>query len=138
MLNHRIGYGEHRKVCGNCGVALTPENCYRYKNGRFHTYCYPCHNAVSIAWYKRNPDAKAHYDRRRKFGLSTERYQQMVAAQSGRCAICNQRRRLHVDHDHRTGKVRALLCNRCNSALAALEDDLRPAMEAYLERYANQ
>lgn len=122
-----------RTHCRKCGVELTPVNCYVYKTGRFHTYCYPCHNGVAKAWYAKNPDVKAHYDRRRKFGLSVEQYQQMLKAQREACAICRKKKRLHVDHDHVTGAVRGLLCNRCNSALAAFEDDLRPAMEAYLD-----
>lgn len=50
----------------------------------------------------------------------------MYAAQDGRCALCREseaNRRLAVDHDHKTGRVRALLCSRCNTALGNLRDD---------------
>jgi Recombination endonuclease VII len=58
--------------------------------------------------------------RARGLGVSTEDYERMLAEQGGGCAICGappKTRRLHVDHNHKTGKVRGLLCFRCNRAL---------------------
>ena len=58
--------------------------------------------------------------RARGLGVSTEDYERMLAAQGGGCAICGalpKTRRLHVDHDHKTGEIRGLLCYRCNKAL---------------------
>ena len=57
---------------------------------------------------------------RRKYGIGIERYEEMLAGQGGRCAICLCRprtRNLAVDHDHFTGSVRGLLCGRCNHGL---------------------
>lgn len=53
-------------------------------------------------------------------GVSDEEYARLLAVQGGGCAICSatpKTRRLHVDHDHRSGRVRGLLCHRCNRAL---------------------
>jgi len=58
--------------------------------------------------------------RRAQLGVSLEQYEEMLARQNGGCAICGnppKTRRLDVDHDHRTGKIRGLLCHRCNRAL---------------------
>lgn len=62
---------------------------------------------------------------RRLYGLSYAEYQEMFAAQEGRCAICGQTqaRDLVVDHCHDTGRVRALLCGPCNSAIGLLGED---------------
>lgn len=75
----------------------------------------------------------------RKYGLSLEQYDDLLATQGGVCAICKRPPQgtfsLHVDHDHRTGRVRGLLCFRCNNALGDLDDDpslLRAALR-YLE-----
>lgn len=51
------------------------------------------------------------------YGITEAQYKEMFDAQDGRCAICGRkpvRRRLAVDHDHNTGKVRGLLCYTCN------------------------
>lgn len=63
---------------------------------------------------KRKPTRRAH------FGVTLEHYDAMLAAQNGHCGLCPatpKTRRLNVDHDHKSGKVRELLCNRCNRAL---------------------
>jgi len=73
----------------------------------------------------------------RQYGISPEEYDRILALQNGVCAICRKkpnRRLLYVDHCHRTGKVRGLLCMKCNSALGLYEDDpnLTEAATAYL------
>ncbi|GEB50405.1 hypothetical protein SCA03_29560 [Streptomyces cacaoi] len=60
------------------------------------------------------------------YGLGPGEYDALVAGQQGRCAICDgtRRQRLSVDHDHRSGVVRGLLCRRCNGRLlTAARDD---------------
>lgn len=76
-----------------------------------------------------------------RYGLTPEQYQAMETAQGGLCAICKKPptgrwKRLHVDHDHTTGKVRGLLCFCCNAMLGQARDDmnvLQSAM-AYLQQ----
>lgn len=60
-----------------------------------------------------------------KFKMFPEDYDALVKKQNGLCAICNQppkSRRLDVDHNHKTRKVRGLLCNRCNLAIGLFDD----------------
>ena len=76
----------------------------------------------------------------RQYGISPEEYDRRLALQNGVCAICKKkpkRRLLFVDHCHRTGKVRGLLCMKCNSALGLYEDDptLAEAATAYLRAF---
>jgi hypothetical protein len=61
----------------------------------------------------------------------------MVAAQRARCASCGEQRPLVVDHCHKTGKVRELLCSQCNRALGFLYDDPAKvlALHAYISRH---
>jgi len=59
------------------------------------------------------------------YGMSREQYDVMFAAQNGKCAICGRsenKRRLAVDHNHRTKRVRALLCFDCNKKLGVIEN----------------
>jgi len=95
-----------------------------------------------MEWYRNNPERsnenKRRFNLKNLYGMSVEDYNGIVARQGNVCAICGNGRegRLHVDHDHETGAVRGLLCNRCNRAIGLFEDDpiiLRRAI-AYLLR----
>jgi hypothetical protein len=75
---------------------------------------------------------------RRDYGISASEYLALFERQKGACALCEEvvsHRRLCVDHDHQTGRVRGLLCIQCNSALGTFgdtADGLKKAIE-YLE-----
>lgn len=81
----------------------------------------------------------------KKYGLTREAYESMVLSQGGVCAICQQppkntdkwNNKLHVDHDHRTGKIRQLLCHFCNKGVGSLGDDVKTVAGAleYLRRH---
>lgn len=62
-----------------------------------------------------------------RYGITSGDYSSMADAQGHRCLICQthaSERPLVVDHDHATGKVRGLLCNKCNVLLGKAEDDV--------------
>lgn len=68
------------------------------------------------------------WEYRRKYGIRLDEYNQMFADQNGCCAICGKhqtefKKSLAVDHDHETGKVRALLCVNCNLGVGCFRDD---------------
>jgi hypothetical protein len=67
---------------------------------------------------------------KREYGLSIEDYNNMLANQDGKCAICGgtEWRRLSVDHCHTSLKIRGLLCSPCNKALGVLEPHLSKAI----------
>lgn len=84
-------------------------------------------------------DKTRRYKLRREFGIDESIYQSMLTAQNGTCAICggtDKKRKLSIDHDHRTGRIRGLLCNRCNIALGRFHDDIAILHKAiiYLNR----
>lgn len=61
---------------------------------------------------------------RLRYGISLLDYEMMLLTQGGACALCfkrPKRNRLHVDHDHDTGKVRGLLCTSCNTTLGKID-----------------
>lgn len=85
----------------------------------------------------------------RKYGMTVEQYEDLVKSQDGKCAICEQPessfdgktgslKNLCVDHCHNTGKIRGLLCFRCNATLGKLEDNplLLRAMWDYLHEHS--
>ncbi len=115
------------------------------------SHCRKCAVIVAAETHARNPgDRAARYQRakralrnrhlQRKYGITLEDYERLLSAQNGVCSICGRRDRnkgLAVDHDHRTGLVRDLLCGRCNPAIGFLQEDpvLARKMAAYLERH---
>lgn len=64
---------------------------------------------------------------KRLFGMSVEEYDKKLDAQGGGCKICGLKcvsgKRLAVDHDHKTEKIRDLLCNNCNAGLGKFQDN---------------
>ena len=79
---------------------------------------------------------------RTNYGITHDDYDRMFAEQGGVCAICGTSPPpgsfLSVDHDHKTGKVRKLLCNPCNQGLGAFGDDIDRMVAAvqYLREHA--
>lgn len=98
-------------------------------------------------WRLENPEYE-HVRILKRRGLTVEQYERMVVSQGGVCAICAEKQRpqrtrwavterLTIDHCHKTGRVRGLLCHRCNMSIGKFNDDsvlLRKAAE-YLERH---
>lgn len=91
-----------------------------------------------------HPEAGRRANLKRSFGITTEKYDQMFKAQKGLCKLCRKpepgtrngkRKMLAVDHDHETGKIRGLLCSKCNTALGLLDDspELLEAAIVYLK-----
>jgi hypothetical protein len=70
--------------------------------------------------------------------MTVSEHEEMVNAQNGQCAICNERTKLVIDHCHTTKKVRALLCDHCNKGLGFFSDktELLKSAIAYLEKHS--
>lgn len=105
---------------------------------------YKAHNRAKNDARRGMPRTKewAQKSKLKKYGLTPEQYEAMVAAQNNQCAICGggprpKGFRLGVDHCHKTGKVRGLLCLPCNHAMGIFKDDLTRlrAAVAYLESF---
>ena len=103
-------------------------------------------------YQKRYPEKYKNYILQRTFGITIGEYKALLELQSNACAICKKanrtdshnglrKKQLGVDHDHKTGSVRGLLCNDCNRAIGLLRDSaelLRKAanyLDFHTERY---
>lgn len=77
---------------------------------------------------------------RRNYGLTKAQHAAMMADQQGRCAVCKKKRRLGVDHNHKTKTIRELLCHPCNASLGFLEENPRliRALATYAEKWAGK
>lgn len=81
---------------------------------------------------------------KKQFGITLEQYDLMLEKQNGLCAICSEpptdKKALAVDHNHVSGKIRSLLCMRCNLAIGMFEErkDLLIKAMDYLNKYDSQ
>lgn len=134
------------------------------KKDGLSTVCKNCRNVYMSKWWKKDPDKtkaygkmmyQKHREKRRiggwhqhlkyKYGISSADYDQMLKDQGGVCAICEQGeikinkhkhpQKLSVDHNHFTGKVRALICHKCNIRVAWREDELNKKVDEYLVKH---
>lgn len=94
-------------------------------------------------WYRKNTE-KARMSSRvclwKKIGASLEDYAELFWIQRGRCAICEAHdseltRHLAIDHDHRTGMIRGLLCGNCNRGMGLFFD--KPGLLIRASSYLN-
>ena len=80
------------------------------------------------AYYIKNKEQQRDRGMRRRYGIGLDDYNKMLKEQKDSCYICKlssskQSKRLHIDHNHKTGKVRALLCHHCNTTIGALKEN---------------
>jgi hypothetical protein len=91
--------------------------------------------AINRSWYDNNKDKAKHSYLQRKYGMTFSEYNSLLQQQSGVCAICFTKevldKSLIVDHCHQTGKVRGLLCDKCNFAIGLLKDNPETIMSAF-------
>jgi hypothetical protein len=121
------------KVCFACKLSkpLTEfHNSKGHSQGRV-SRCIPCVAIHGAAWYAKNRrrhNEKARENRyRRNFGMTLKDYDNLLVKQNRLCAICgtdrnNQGKRFSVDHNHKTGAVRGLLCDSCNTGIGMFKD----------------
>lgn len=119
------------------GRQSTCKDCAKTDRKKYHT-ANLTKNRKKLREYqqnlkKRNPSYYQRYDasKRREYhlkttyGLTLLDYEGLVSSQKGRCAICRRpNNALRVDHDHKTGQVRGLLCGKCNTALGGFNDSV--------------
>jgi len=126
------------KRCSRC-VKVKPNSEFyplRINKDGLHAYCKKCQIKMARDYQAKNLDSLRRNRRKenlKRFGLSSEAYDELLSSQNGVCAICKgheprhrsdgTRKPLCVDHSHATGKVRGLLCSKCNTAIGLLQDD---------------
>lgn len=101
------------------------------------------HREAGAEWRRRNADRILFGRLKREFGLTPEDYASLLMRQGGHCAVCNRstadqhKTKLCLDHDHKTGHVRGILCSRHNIAIGLCDDDphILRALADYLEQY---
>lgn len=155
---------EHKRHCTRCNNTKNISDFY-VVNGRVKSTCKPCNLATTkiwreqnrdkkkkgeVAWAKKNPDKmkkinqnKCLNQKLKRWNMTLQDLQMVFDLQNGLCALCKKREIIlyggmntHLDHDHKTGKFRGILCRVCNIGLGAFGDSSIRLEEAvsYLER----
>lgn len=136
------------KVCSKCQEEKTLDAFYvdnRVPSGR-QAACKECQRrgrkikkevSAQQDWNRRNPDKALNSNLKSKYGITLDEYNAMLEAQGRACGICKKipHYRLCVDHCHKTNVVRGLLCKRCNTLIALLDnEELKSSAEEYLDK----
>ena len=96
--------------------------------------------AKNRKYNKENPDKRKNAILKYEYGITLDDYNKMFNEQKGKCSICQKHKnelnkKLYVDHDHKTNKVRGLLCKNCNVALGFYEKYDTNKFETYLKKH---
>ncbi|MGW4225581.1 endonuclease VII domain-containing protein [Streptomyces bauhiniae] len=122
----RVETPEGHKFCRRCGEIKPHAEWHRNATASdgLSTSCKACRAAKGRADHLK-----------RQYGITEAERDAMIASQRGLCVICLDAPAVHVDHCHKTGRVRGVLCFNCNSGLGLLRDDPDTARRAaaYLE-----
>ena len=115
-----------KKECPNCGEEHNVSNLPRHQRAceERSKYEHIFNKKISLMELKSFRNGL-----RRTFNLTLEQYAELYDTQEGKCAICKKKQVEHknalsVDHCHSTGKVRGLLCDKCNLGLGLFQDDV--------------
>jgi len=148
--SQEAGGGDRMKQCTKCKQWKPESSFYKAEKGKpnLRNPCKSCINERVKNHYRKPKAKRVHRNSRlkKKFGITVEDYDRMLINQNGVCAICNQPEtkanqfgiiRLAVDHNHKTGRVRGLLCTNCNNGLGRMKDSKELLLKAalYLEQH---
>ena len=155
LRKRKSGNGYYRmNQCKSCEKECGRIYYHKYK----HTEKYEQQKKRNRVRFKENGYHKhrykiwgRNYKLQKEFGITESDYKKMLKEQKGLCAICEQPetryvncsdkirriRPLSIDHDHKTGKVRALLCDKCNNGIARFDENVEFLANAisYIEKH---
>lgn len=127
------------KKCSKCEQDKPLDEFHKDWRGGHRGRCKICYGEYGRQWRENNPErarelSRLNEKKRRltKYGLTPERYEEMLKSCCGKCMLCGVKPKTHkgkseslfVDHDHKTGAVRGLLCGNCNSMLGYAVDSI--------------
>lgn len=121
------------QVCRTCKEEKPTSNFYRRANTKsgLDSECAECTKERDKRRYKRDRHKRKYQNKwatiKMKFGITESNWMEMLKKQNSCCAVCRVLfepiEKAHIDHDHKTGKIRGLLCKKCNFAIGLLNDD---------------
>ena len=123
-----------QKICIDCGEPKYKNEFHKHKAAKdgLKNYCKECNKKRVREFKKRNPELKKLWAKnsylKKKYNINLDEYNILLKNQNGKCAICKKNPKpnkgLAVDHSHITGKIRGLLCYKCNNGLGLFDDNI--------------
>ena len=131
------------KICSMCKIQKSLNEFSKTKQLKsgYKAHCKVCHNNINkkyysnennykrqVLWAKANPESRKKSYRKNKikkeYGLSWDEYLSLIEKFNNSCGICGGKDliNLSIDHNHKPGEVRGLLCNNCNNGLGRFKD----------------
>jgi hypothetical protein len=121
------------KLCSRCRKNLDLNQFAKNKAEKdgLQRWCRKCRSLHALTTKKHRRNHRLN----RTYGLSLDAYREMLCEQGGKCACCHSadpggHGEFHVDHCHETGKIRGLLCSKCNTGIGLLGDNLNSLLKA--------
>lgn len=127
------------RTCAQCGIYKPLSQFHKHKICLYgvEATCKKCRLEKRREYSRRYPERIRAADLKAKYGITVADYEAMRARQGGKCAICGTSEgKLVVDHNHKTGIVRELLCHLCNAMIGCAREDIAILVSAvaYLQR----
>jgi hypothetical protein len=130
------------KRCRVCKQTLALSAFIKDRGGRLRSECRACKSLAARAKYDAEARTRASQrHRHRTYGLAPDQFHELLFSQDGQCAICQDPLKLgkntHVDHCHKSDRVRAILCHPCNMLVGHIEarPDVVLAAMSYVQRH---
>ena len=118
------------KKCASCKIEKEIKDFTRGESCKdgIRTHCKKCRAEESKTYkllHKEQTQRQRQKERLIKYGVTIEEYIRLSKNQNGKCAICRKEMNLCIDHNHKNGKIRGLLCRNCNFGIGFMEDSIK-------------
>ena len=121
------------KVCSKCLIEKS-KDCYHKRSNRpcgVRSICKDCYKLYPKQ-NKRSDGYSRKYDLFKSYSLTVEEFNFMLLSQDNKCKICGidastlngRKKHFCVDHNHKNGEIRGLLCDKCNRGIGLLNEDI--------------
>lgn len=117
------------RTCRTCGLTKSLDEFSIRRDARRHTeeyriHCKECLNKANKQFRKENPGYQSSAMRKSRYDITKEQFNALLEEQGGRCAICYKELDTpKIDHNHKTGAIRGIVCQACNVLLGKNGDN---------------
>ena len=131
-------------TCNMCKLTKPPMGFVKHAKSKtgYRKYCKDCHNKNSKTYRTGDPDKIKDQKLRQTLGVTLDQKKALITKQRNKCPICkldlNDVKFTPVDHCHKTGKIRGVLCGNCNVGLGHFRDSLKTLFRAAIYLIRNK